>query len=67
MVRCEPGQVILVGTDGVWEMPDVKGEMFGKDRLREIIREFADRPAADIAAAIHERAHAFSRRCQSGG
>jgi phosphoserine phosphatase RsbU/P len=51
----QAGQVILVGTDGVWEMPDVKGEQFGKDRLREAIREFADRPAADIAAAIHER------------
>ena len=55
----EAGQVILVGTDGVWEMPDVKGEMFGKDRLREIIREFADRPAADIAAAIHEELACF--------
>src|SRR5262249_48039301 len=50
-----PGQVLFVGTDGVWEMPDVKGQQFGKDRLREIIGQFADRPAADIAAAIHER------------
>jgi hypothetical protein len=24
------GQVIFVGTDGVWEMPDAKGEAFGK-------------------------------------
>jgi sigma-B regulation protein RsbU (phosphoserine phosphatase) len=53
------GQVILVGTDGLWEMPDVKGEAFGKERLREIIREFADRPAADIAAAIQERLTRF--------
>jgi serine phosphatase RsbU (regulator of sigma subunit) len=41
----QAGHVIFVGTDGVWEMPDAKGEAFGKDRLREIIREFADRPA----------------------
>jgi sigma-B regulation protein RsbU (phosphoserine phosphatase) len=53
------GQVILVGTDGVWEMPDVKGKAFGKDRLREIIREFAGRPAAEISAAIHERLTSF--------
>jgi phosphoserine phosphatase RsbU/P len=53
------GQVIFVGTDGVWEMPDGKGEPFGKDRLREIIRENADRPAADIAAAIYERLTCF--------
>jgi serine phosphatase RsbU (regulator of sigma subunit) len=49
------GQVILVGTDGVWEMPDAKGQAFGKDRLREIIREFAGRSAQEISAAIQER------------
>jgi serine phosphatase RsbU (regulator of sigma subunit) len=54
-----PGQVIFIGTDGVWEMPDVKGEPFGKDRVREIMREFADRPAADIAAVIDERLTQF--------
>jgi serine phosphatase RsbU (regulator of sigma subunit) len=53
------GQVIFVGTDGVWEMPDVKGEPFGKARLQEIIRECADHSAADIAAAIHERLTSF--------
>jgi sigma-B regulation protein RsbU (phosphoserine phosphatase) len=54
-----PGQVILVGTDGVWEMSDVKGEAFGKRRLWDIIREFADRPAGDISAAIRERLTSF--------
>jgi sigma-B regulation protein RsbU (phosphoserine phosphatase) len=54
-----PGQVILVGTDGVWEMPDAKGEPFGKDRLKEIIRAFAGRSAAEISAAIQERLTSF--------
>src|SRR5262245_61255183 len=35
-----PGQVLFIGTDGVWEMPDEKGEQYGKDRLREAIREY---------------------------
>jgi sigma-B regulation protein RsbU (phosphoserine phosphatase) len=35
------GQVIFIGTDGVWEMPDAKGEAFGKGRLRAAIRESA--------------------------
>jgi serine phosphatase RsbU (regulator of sigma subunit) len=52
-------QVILVGTDGVWEMPDAKGEAFGKDRLREIIREFAGYSAQEISAAIQERLARF--------
>ncbi len=50
-----PGQVILIGTDGVWEMPDAKGEAFGKDRLRAVIRETAAGSAADIAQAIRSR------------
>jgi serine phosphatase RsbU (regulator of sigma subunit) len=53
------GQVIFVGTDGVWEMPDVKGEAFGKERLLDAIRELADRPAAEISAAIHQRLTCF--------
>jgi serine phosphatase RsbU (regulator of sigma subunit) len=53
------GQLILIGTDGVWEMPDVKGEPFGKQRLLDVMREFADRPAAEISAAIHDRLTSF--------
>src|SRR5262249_20208746 len=54
-----PGQVILIGTDGVWEMPDVKGEQFGKDRLRDAIRESAAKSAADISQTIRDRLAAF--------
>jgi sigma-B regulation protein RsbU (phosphoserine phosphatase) len=55
----QPGQVILIGTDGVWEMPDVKGEEFGKERLRAVIRESAAGSAADIGQAIRDRLAAF--------
>ena len=36
-------------------MPDARGVAFGKDRLREVIRDCAARPAADIAASIRDR------------
>ncbi|MFL5330830.1 MAG: PP2C family protein-serine/threonine phosphatase [Gemmataceae bacterium] len=29
----QPGQVLFIGTDGVWELPDAQGNQFGKDRL----------------------------------
>jgi sigma-B regulation protein RsbU (phosphoserine phosphatase) len=54
-----PGLVILTGTDGVWEMPDAKGEAFGKDRLRDVIRGSAAGSAAEIAQAIRDRLAAF--------
>jgi phosphoserine phosphatase RsbU/P len=55
----QPGQVLFIGTDGVWELPDEKGDQFGKDRLRDVIRETASRTADEIAAAVRERLTAF--------
>jgi sigma-B regulation protein RsbU (phosphoserine phosphatase) len=54
-----PGAVLFAGTDGIWEAMNASGQMFGKDRLRELIRENASGPAAGIAAALEERHRAF--------
>jgi phosphoserine phosphatase RsbU/P len=54
-----PDQVILVGTDGVWEMPDAKGEQFGKDRLRNAIRESASKSAEEISKTLRDRLATF--------
>ncbi len=54
-----PGQVLVVGTDGVWEAPSPTGEMFGKDRLRSVIRAMHDQPASEIAKAIETAVDAF--------
>jgi sigma-B regulation protein RsbU (phosphoserine phosphatase) len=54
-----PGQVILVGTDGVWEMPNAQGEQFGKENLRAAIRASANGSAEEIAQAIRRRLFEF--------
>jgi sigma-B regulation protein RsbU (phosphoserine phosphatase) len=54
-----PGQVITVGTDGVWEMPNAAGEQFGKERLREAIRAAAGGTAAEVVQAVLDRLTAF--------
>jgi serine phosphatase RsbU (regulator of sigma subunit) len=36
-----PGSIFLIGTDGIWEARNARGEMFGKHRLREAIRNSA--------------------------
>ena len=46
--------------DVVWERPDVKGDHFGKDRLREVLRESAAWSADEI---VRERLTAF--RCDA--
>jgi sigma-B regulation protein RsbU (phosphoserine phosphatase) len=35
------GQVIIIGTDGIWEGHNKSGEMFGKHRLKEIVAKNA--------------------------
>jgi phosphoserine phosphatase RsbU/P len=32
------GQVVFIGTDGIWETIDAQGRMFGKERLHDLIR-----------------------------
>ena len=36
------GQIIVLGTDGIWETQNPQGELFGKEAIRKIIREHAD-------------------------
>ncbi len=47
-----PGQVLLLGTDGIWETENPDGELFGKDRVRSIIRHHHNSSAAGILQAI---------------
>ncbi len=47
-----PGQIIMMGTDGIWEAQNPQGEMFGKERFKNIIRDNADRPAKNIIQAV---------------
>jgi sigma-B regulation protein RsbU (phosphoserine phosphatase) len=42
------GQIYMASTDGVWEAFNTNKEMFGKDRVRDLIRRFADLSAAEI-------------------
>jgi sigma-B regulation protein RsbU (phosphoserine phosphatase) len=35
------GQIIAIGTDGIWEACNRDGQMFGKKRFKEIIRKNA--------------------------
>ena len=54
------GQIIAVGTDGIWEAFNLDGEMFGKDRLRELIRRNADQSAGTILNAVYEELKQFT-------
>ncbi|MGA9537315.1 MAG: SpoIIE family protein phosphatase [Desulfobacterales bacterium] len=46
------GQILLIGTDGIWETLDVSGRMFGKTRLADLIREHASYSSERLIQAI---------------
>jgi len=59
--KWEPGQIMLIGTDGIWETYNRSGEKFGKERGKQIIREHRRSSAQKILNAIVERLSAFRK------
>ncbi len=52
------GQIIYIGTDGAWEAVNSEGKRFGKEPIKEIIRQNAASSANQI---LHEILKALSR------
>jgi serine phosphatase RsbU (regulator of sigma subunit) len=56
-VQLEPGDVLLLFTDGV---TDRNQNLFGEERLRHILRDHKDASAADLLGHIHDAIRAFT-------
>lgn len=54
-----PGQILLLGTDGLWEAKNAAGEQFGKERVEQAIAATAHLSAAEIDAEIYKRQQLF--------
>jgi hypothetical protein len=57
----EPGDLLVLYSDGVIEAEDMSGEQFGEDRLLSVIGEHPDLPCTQICDRIVERVHAFTQ------
>jgi sigma-B regulation protein RsbU (phosphoserine phosphatase) len=55
------GQVILIGTDGIWESRNSEGRMFGKEALLDLIRKNAAASAEEILGAIIDSVKHFQQ------
>jgi sigma-B regulation protein RsbU (phosphoserine phosphatase) len=53
------GQVVVIGTDGIWETENSHSEKFGKFRLRQVIRQHSQFSAQEILNAIIDALAAF--------
>ncbi len=59
-VFLKAGDVVVIGTDGIWEAQNESGVMFGKDRLRNIIIRDSEKPANEICSQIIDDVTNFS-------
>jgi sigma-B regulation protein RsbU (phosphoserine phosphatase) len=55
------GQIIMLGTDGLWETQNETGEMFGKERLKALIKQNAHLSSEDMITSIIEGLLAFRK------
>jgi len=54
------GDVLLIGTDGIWELRNKEGAFYGKDRLRAFIQANCRQSAAEMARRLEEELRVFS-------
>jgi serine phosphatase RsbU (regulator of sigma subunit) len=59
-VQIEPGDVLLLYTDGVVEAQDPDGQFFGRERMLEVARQQAGRPAQETQEALMAALEAFA-------
>jgi len=60
-VVLEPGDLIVIYTDGVSEATNVKSELFGEERLRRIVEGFNGQAALELAQTIRDGVKAFTQ------
>jgi sigma-B regulation protein RsbU (phosphoserine phosphatase) len=58
-LNVQPGDLLAVVTDGLFEVFDAKDRDFGLEGIQQALASSADRPLADIAGHLLERARAF--------
>lgn len=59
-VDLEPEDLLLIGTDGIWETLDRQGLMYGTQRLREVVGFCIGQSASEIHQKVMASVEAFS-------
>lgn len=57
-----PGDMLVLGTDGLVEVRNAEDEMFGAERLLRLIREFAPLPLAELVRRVSTAVREFHGR-----
>jgi serine phosphatase RsbU (regulator of sigma subunit) len=58
--KMEPGDILVMYSDGIIEAHDGRGREFGIARLRKLVAEFRKRPAREIAELVLSGVRAYT-------
>jgi sigma-B regulation protein RsbU (phosphoserine phosphatase) len=56
-----PGDTLILFTDGVTEAADPSDDEYGEERLAALVASMKDRPSDEIVEAIHNAVTAFTQ------
>jgi sigma-B regulation protein RsbU (phosphoserine phosphatase) len=59
-INMRRGDILVIVTDGILEAQNSAGEIFGEERLKELVERYHDQSAQDIACTIIEDVQKFS-------
>ena len=57
----EPGDILVLLSDGIYEYHNAEGEQFGEERVEALIRANHDRPMAELANLLLDAVREFAR------
>jgi len=57
----EPGDLLVLLSDGIYEYHDTHGEQFGEQRVEAILRENHGKTTAELSAVLLDAVHAFAQ------
>ena len=58
-VLLETGDVVVIGTDGIWEAQNDRGDTFGKERFYEIVKRGGNVSAEEICSQVVDQVADF--------
>lgn len=61
VVAVRPGNGVLIVSDGIIENQDIEGNLYGKERFEELLRENAELSVSELARVISREAESFSK------